>query len=382
MDFTVNNNIISAYGTINDGDGIAFSNLFQQIESNKKDITVKLHTYGGSVFDGNLIYNTIANSIANVQIHIVGIAASMGAIISLASDKVYIVENGYIMIHAPSGGVYGTANDLESNIKLMRSMEQNFISKLLEKTGKNQDYVKKWLVGDNWFDANQALQEGLVTGIIEPETKINKNFNPSQLGTVAVYNRFSALLKNNTNINLNNDNMDLREQLIKKFRLKNNASDTSIFNALEQVEEKSSSLRDGLIKLLSLEDTVSDEDILKSVEALTQVEKDVQEERKVEANYLISDALRKGKIVHGQKEYITNMFKTNFAGAKAFLNNAPERISITSQIRNTSTRQEQANGTIPKSDWTIDEYRKFAPKDLANDPELYKRLINAKFNTK
>ena len=139
MDFTVNNNIISAYGTINDGDGIAFLNLFQQIESNKKDITVKLHTYGGSVFDGNLIYNTIANSIANVQIHIVGIAASMGAIISLASDKVYIVENGYMMIHAPSGGVHGTANDLESNIKLMRSMEQNFISKLLEKTGKNQD---------------------------------------------------------------------------------------------------------------------------------------------------------------------------------------------------------------------------------------------------
>lgn len=379
MDFTINNNIITAYGTINDGDGIAFSNLFQQIESNKKDITVKLHTYGGSVFDGNLIYNTIANSIANVQIHIVGIAASMGAIISLASDKVYIVENGYMMIHAPSGGVYGTANDLESNIKLMRSMEQNFISKLLEKTGKNQDYVKNWLVGDNWFDANQALQEGLVTGIIEPETKINKNFNPSQLGTVAVYNRFSALLKNNTNINLNNDNMDLREELIKKFRLKNNASDTSIFNALEQVEEKSSSLRDGLIKLLSLEDTVSDEDILKSVEALTQVEQDVQEERKVEANYLISDALRKGKIVHGQKEYISNMFKTNFAGAKAFLNNAPERVTIISQIKNASSNQEQEKGTLPKSDWGIDEYRKFAPNELANDPELYRKLVKNKY---
>lgn len=378
MDFTVNNNVITAYGTINDGDGIAFSNLFQQIESNKKDIIVKLHTYGGSVFDGNLIYNTIANSIANVQIHIVGIAASMGAIISLASDKVYIVENGYMMIHAPSGGVYGTANDLESNIKLMRSMEQNFISKLLEKTGKNQDYVKNWLVGDNWFDANQALQEGLVTGVIEPETKINKNFNPSQLGTVAVYNRFSALLKNNTNINFNNDNMDLREELIKKFRLKNNASDTSIFNALEQVEEKSSSLRDGLIKLLSLEDTVSDEDILKSVEALTQVEQDVQKERKVEASFLIADALRKGKIVHGQKEYISNMFKTNFAGAKAFLNNAPERVSITSQIRNASS-QEQAKGTLPKSDWGIDEYRKFAPNELANDPELYQKLVKNKY---
>ena len=187
------------------------------------------------------------------------------------------------------------------------------------------------------------------------------------------------ILKNNTNINLNNDNMDLREELIKKFRLKNNASNTSIFNALEQVEEKSSSLRDGLIKLLSLEDTVSDEDILKSVEALTQVEQDVQEERKVEANYLISDALRKGKIVHGQKEYISNMFKTNFAGAKAFLNNAPERVTITSQIKNASSNQEQAKGTLPKSDWGIDEYRKFAPNELSNDPELYQKLVKNKY---
>ena len=378
MDFTINSNVITAYGTINDGDGIAFSNLFQQIENNKKDIIVKLHTYGGSVFDGNLIYNTIANSVANVQIHIVGIAASMGAIISLSTDKVFIVENGYMMIHAPSGGVYGTANDLESNIKLMRSMEQNFISKLLEKTGKNQEYVKNWLVGDNWFDANQALQEGLVSGIIESETKINKNFNPNQLGAVAVYNRFSALLKHKTNINLNNDNMDLREQLIKKLRLRKNVSDTAIFNALEEQELETSTLKDSLIELLGLEADVSDEDILKSIESLIQSGEETKEEKKVEANLLISDALKKGKIVPSQKGFISNMFVSNFKEAKEFLNNIPERVSITSQIKAVQDNKVSSS----KRDWGIDEYRKFAPKDLANDPELYQRLLKAKYNTK
>jgi len=375
MDFKVNNNTITAYGTINDGDGMEFTNQFKKVENNNKKVIVKLHTYGGSVFDGNLIYNTLINSLSDIEIHIVGIAASMGAVISLASDKVYMVENGYIMIHAPSGGTYGTAIDHENNIKLLRSIEANFIKKLSEKTAKGEDYVNKWMTGDNWFDANQALQEGLIAGILTAETKVKGTFDPKQLGAKEVYSRFSALMSNN----LNNDNMDLREELIKKFRLKNNASDTSIFNALEQVEEKSSSLRDGLIKLLSLEDTVSDEDILKSVEALTQVEQNVQEERKVEANYLISDALRKGKIVHEQKEYISNMFKTNFAGAKAFLNNAPKRVTITSQIRNASSNQEQAKGTLPKSDWGIDEYRKFAPNELAKDPELYQKLVKNKY---
>lgn len=380
MDFTVNNNIITAYGTINDGDGLVFSSLLQKLEKTKNDITLKLHTYGGSVFDGNLIYNAIINSMANIQIHIVGIAASMGAVISLASDNVYMVENGYMMIHAPSGGVYGTANDLENNVKLLRSIETNFIKKLSEKTAKAEDYVNRWLVGDNWFDAKQAKQEGLINGIIEPETKIKLNFNPKDLGTLGVYNRFSALLKNNTNINLNNDNMDLRQQLIEKFRLKKNASDTSIFNAIEQEQETNSVLRDGLIKLLELDEAVTDDEILKTVEEIMQVEKDVQEERKVEANFLISDALRKGKIVYGQKEHITNMFKTDFAGAKAFLNNAPERVSITSMIQNTKNQKEDAKNNLPKSDWTIDEYRKFAPNELAKDPELYNRLVKAKYN--
>ena len=379
MDFKVNNNTITAYGTINDGDGVAFSSLLQQLENSKKDITLKLHTYGGSVFDGNLIYNAIINSIANIQIHIVGIAASMGAVISLASDNVYMVENGYMMIHAPSGGVYGTASDLENNVKLLRSIETNFIKKLCEKTAKGEDYVNRWLVGDNWFDAEQAMQEGLINGIIKPETKIKMNFNPKELGTLGVYNRFNALLKNNTNINLNNDNMDLRQQLIDKFRLKKNASDTSIFNAIEQSQETASSLRDGLIKLLELDEAVTDDDILKTVEDLMQVEQDVQEERKVEANYLITDALRKGKIVLGQKEHIANMFKTDFAGAKAFLINAPERVSISSMIKNSKKQQEQVKGDIPKSDWTIDEYRKFAPNELAKDPKLYQRLVKAKY---
>lgn len=377
MEFTVNNNIITAYGTINDGDGVVFSSLLQQLEKTKKDITLKLHTYGGSVFDGNLIYNAIINSIANIEIHIVGIAASMGSVISLASDNVYMVENGYIMIHAPSGSGYGTAKELESNAKLLRSIETNFVKKLSEKTGKDEDYVNRWLVGDNWFDAEQAMQEGLINEIIEPETKIKMNFNPKELGTLGVYNRFSALLKNKTNINLNNDKMDLRQQLIDKFRLNKNASDTSIINAIEQSQETASSLRDGLIKLLELDESATDDDILKNVENLIQIQQGVKEERKAEARFLIADAKRKGKIIASQEAHLINMFNTDFKGAKAFLDNTPERVSITSMIRNTKKEQQVKN--IPKSDWTLDEYRKFAPDELAKDPELYEKLVKEKY---
>lgn len=378
MEFTVKNNVITAYGTINDGDGMLFTNHFIQAENKSRKVIVKLHTYGGSVFDGNLIYNTLINSLSDVEIHIVGIAASMGAVISLASKNVFMVENGYMMIHAPSGGTYGTANDHENNIKLLRSIETNFIKKLSEKTAKGSDYVSKWMIGDNWFDANQALKEGLITGILTAQTEVTGTFDPKQLGVKEVYNRFSALTNNKLNIN----DMDLKQRLIKKYALRNDASDTAIFNAIEEEVKEEQGLKDKLIELLQLELTASDEEIIKSIETLVESNESVAEERKVEANFLIADAIRKGKIIPSQKQYVTNLFTANFAQAKEFLTNAPERVSITSMMKTASNAPVNKGAETPKSDWGIDEYRKFAPKDLANDPELYERLVKAKFNNK
>ena len=376
MEFTINKNIITAYGTINDGDGLKFSNLFDKVENSNTEIILKLHTYGGSVFDGNIIYNAISNSSANVIIHIVGVAASMGAVISLASNTVLMVENGYLMIHAPSGGTNGTATDHENNINLLRSMETNFISKLIEKTGKAEQDIKPWLIGDNWFDANQALNEGLITGILKPETKIKKDFNPMQLGEKAVFNRFSALM-NNTNLNKNT--MDLRQELINKFKLKKGVSDTSIISAIEEQETEISALRESIISLLALQSDATDEEILKQIESLQEVNDGLQEEKKVEASYLIANAIRTGKVNGNQKEFLTTMFKANHNQAKAFLSNTPERVTITSQIKNAQSNKQDS---IPKSNWTIDEYRKFAPKELENDRELYDRLVKAKYNKK
>ena len=37
------------------------------------------------------------------------------------------------------------------------------------------------------------------------------------------------------------------------------------------------------------------------------------------------------------------------------------------------------NSVKPKSEWTLQDYRKNAPKELENDPELYKKLIKQEY---
>ena len=369
-----NNNIIKAFGNIEDGDGMNFETILKSLESSFSEIFIKMHTYGGSVFDGNLMYNAISNSKAKIIIHIVGVSASMGAVISLATPYVYMVENGYLMVHAPSSFAQGTASDFESNAKLLRLIEQNFLKKLSEKTKKPIDYVKAWLQGDNWFSAEQALSEGLIVGILDAENNFQADFDPKKIGTKEALSRFKASFDFENEYKSNNYNM-LRYELIKKFKLRGTASDTSILNKVEEQE----ALRDSLIKLLKLSDDATDEDILNKIKEVSQLEEEVEKEKETEAKALISEALRTGKIMKSAEASFLKMFKNDFNATKQILTAIPVRQTITSMIQNTKGQIEDLS-IKSKSEWDLDDYRRLDPKALSQDPQLYEKLKKAKFN--
>lgn len=371
MDFKVQDNILHAYGDINEGDGVSFVSLFEPLQSQYNDITIKLHTYGGSVFDGNIIYNSIIESKSKITIHVVGIAASMGAIICLATNDVYMVENGYMMIHAPNSGSFGTAKDHDNSMKLLQLIENNFIKKLTAKTGQSIDYVSKWLNGDNWFDSETALNENLIKGIINPVIKATALFNPNFKNNIDVYNQITASLKTKFQ---NKTDMNFKSNLIQSLNLKNvtdSSSDTAILNSIKAQTD----IISNLIELLELDDTATPDDIINRVKELMEQNDTNEQQQQEEAEHLINNAMRAGKISQNQKTYLKNLFVSNFAEAKNFINSLSPRISISSQINNSKIIEPKN-----KSEWTLDDYRKNDPKALAENPSLYQELIKKQFN--
>src|SRR5690554_1676306 len=137
MILSINENIITAHGYIWEGDGMDFVRQLERTSRLYDDIIIRLHTYGGSVFDGNLIMNALRESQSQIEIQIIGVAASMGAMLTTAVSNVKIARNGFMMIHAPSGYTSGTADAHESTALLLRSMEKSFRSELMHKTGKD-----------------------------------------------------------------------------------------------------------------------------------------------------------------------------------------------------------------------------------------------------
>ncbi len=297
MEFELKENIITAFGNIEEGDGAKFISIFSELERKYASVIIKLHTFGGSVFDGNMMYNAIAGSVARVTIYIVGVAASMGAVLSLSVDEVYMVENGYLMIHAPSVNGSGTAKDLESSVKLLKLIETNFIKKLQQKTGKSAEYLQNWLSADTWFDAEQALNEGLIKGITAPEVSFEK-FDPRKLPTQEAFSRFNASF-NSKKFN-NKYNMDLRKSLINKFDLLSGTSDTKI---IQEVEQRIN-LRLSIIELLKLDKGVSDDEILEAIKTLLDEKQASTEEQEQEARLLITQARSQGLITAEQESYL------------------------------------------------------------------------------
>lgn len=372
MIFQVKDNTIIAYGEIWNGNGMEFVLLFSEMEAKYSQITVKLHSYGGSVFDGNLIFNTIQNSKKDIDLQIIGIAASMTAIISQSrkDKKPKMVRNGFIMIHAPSGSTYGGAIDHENNAKLLRSIESNLVQLLSTSLSKPKNYVAKWMVGDNWFDAEEALKEGLISEILEPESDtITASLNPKELGAEGMYYQFTALLtpKNELQINLKND---MKKPIIEALGLQGvtaESSDTAIIDAVRAHYEGKVTKAEADLKIAND----------KAIAAETKL----ADQGKAAITAELAQAQKAGKITPDQVATYEGIATASGIDAlKTVLAAIPARKSITAQVTNAGGTNDAPVG---RENWDFDKWQKEDPKGfeaLAKEtPDAFQALLTAKY---
>lgn len=381
MVFGVIDNTLTMYGTIWDGDGRDFIWHFSRLEKEHSDITIRLHTYGGSVFDGNLMCNAIERSTANITIIIDGIAASMGAVFILSGKNVKLVDNGFLMIHAPSSGSYGNAKDHESNAQLLRFIEDNFVQRLIKRTGKTKEYVSKWLETDTWFDAKSALKEGLITEVIPATVEtVYPAFEPEDVGELESYNMYAcALLRTVTpavaffqesqpqsNSNFN-DNM--KQLLITAFALSAVNAQSSDTAVLEAVQGK-------------INDLQASYDSEK--EARTKAENDLKAFKKEQIKAMIDGASASaGKpFTEDERKVYENIGENSGVEALAHVlktSAKPAAPNISSHIQTGNP----GAGVSGRENWDFDKWQKEDPKGLeklsAEDPEAFGKLFNAKY---
>jgi len=366
MIVTVNENKVQLYGTIYPGDGQFVVYELQQVLAKYENVEVHLHTAGGSVFDGNLIYNVLKQSEATIRMVIDGLACSMGSILMLAGSKIAMASNAFVMVHAPSGSVDGTATDMQNASKLLLKIEKVMLSQYAKRTGKTPAELNDWMEGDNWFSAQDALDAGLIDEIIEPimDEELQAE-DLMKLDIVALQKKFDVKAKvpNPTpKTKEQNQQNTMKKEVISALSLTSvtaESSDTAVIQAIQN------RLTDATNKATQKE------------EEIKALKTQLENFQKATITSVVTKAIQEGRISETAREKYENIGMT--AGVEtlnSILSDIPTKpASIANQIHPNSNRALDTTET-----WDTLKVKPGALEQLkASDFDTFNALFKAKF---
>ena len=143
--------------------------LFLESESPDRDISIYINSPGGSVSAGLAIYDTIQFVKCDVSTIVVGMAASMAAVLLAAGakGKRIALPNSRVMIHQPLGGAQGQASDIEIQAREIVKTKELLNNILVTHTGQSMKRIKADSDRDFWMNAPEALAYGIVDKVID-----------------------------------------------------------------------------------------------------------------------------------------------------------------------------------------------------------------------
>ncbi|MEB4860678.1 ATP-dependent Clp endopeptidase proteolytic subunit ClpP [Priestia megaterium] len=142
--------------------------LFLDADDPEKDISIYINSPGGSITAGMAIYDTMQHIRADVSTLCIGLAASMGAFLLAGGvkGKRFALGNSEIMIHQPLGGARGQASDIEISARRILRMRQHLNEILAKRTGKSVEEISNDTERDNFMQAQEAVDYGLIDRIL------------------------------------------------------------------------------------------------------------------------------------------------------------------------------------------------------------------------
>ena len=156
--------------------------LFLESENPDKDIHMYINSPGGVVTAGLSIYDTMQFIKPDVSTICMGQAASMGAVLLTAGakGKRYSLPHSRVMIHQVLGGVQGQATDIEIHAKEILKIKKRLNEIMAEHTGQSVEQVTHDTERDNFMDAQEAVDYGLIDKVLTTRKLSNSDDSKDQ----------------------------------------------------------------------------------------------------------------------------------------------------------------------------------------------------------
>lgn len=170
------------YGDIGEsywGDSVTASGVKAELDDMKGDISVRINSPGGSVFDGFAIYNLLKAHDGKVTVYVDGLAASAASVIAMAGDEIVMGDTAMLMIHDPWTMSVGDSAEMRKTADTLDKIKDSIVTAYAGKAADlDVDQIASMMAEETWLTAGEALSMGFASAINASEAQISNLARP------------------------------------------------------------------------------------------------------------------------------------------------------------------------------------------------------------
>jgi ATP-dependent protease ClpP protease subunit len=178
------NPVLSLYGVIGDEWGGVTADQFRQTLSeidSKTPIELRIHSEGGSYFDGVAIHSQLKGRKGKVSVVVDGLAASAASLVAMAGTTIAMARHSWMMIHEARGGMYGTEKDFRDAAERLKVTNGQIVDIYSARWKGSKADLAKAVAAETWLTADDAMSFGLADSI-DDAMAIAAHFDPQKFG--------------------------------------------------------------------------------------------------------------------------------------------------------------------------------------------------------
>ncbi|MDN3621339.1 ATP-dependent Clp protease proteolytic subunit [Polaribacter undariae] len=328
--------------------------ITQMEKDNVTDCDILINSGGGSTIEGLTIGDLMTNSSIKFHGIVIGMAASMAGSILQFCETRSAYKNARIMIHKVQGGAHGESDSLRSMADLIDQEEFKITDQFVLRTGKTIEIVKSWMKPgvNKWFTSKDALKNNLIDNIIQSDKKIENSIDNSITNELELVNAYIPFVDEILNV-------------------KNKNEDRNIMNKSEIIALLVANGLAGTLTENSTDNDVSGmlTQVVADAKLANQYKTDLDNHKKTQAETLVNQAVKDGKLTATEKEAWTTDAIANFKVVATAINRMVGKQNPANGIEVPAPRNEgdaDAHKLFKgREAWNFAKWQDEAPEDLA-----------------
>lgn len=220
-----------------DLDATSPKDVIDALPTSNEDVELIINSGGGDVFSGSEIYTSLKEYLGNINVKVVGVAASAASVIAMAGDDIKMSPTAQMMIHNASSLAFGDNREMQTAYGMLTTANKAIANAYIAKTGKPEQDIIDLMNEETWFSADTAIEQGFADSKMFDESAPKLVANSGQMLSSDVINKVATMMQNTPEVKI--DVEQIANKVIEKLNEKEEPKSIEDSTKEQHVENKS-----------------------------------------------------------------------------------------------------------------------------------------------